>query len=84
MPCLVMPPGTRALVRWMAERDARKRSVLGRRIAYGGKKGRAAVRRLKRMGPHGLWDDAERVIASLYGPMYARPPHGFAREDDDQ
>lgn len=84
MPCLVMPPGTRELLRWMAERDVRKRTMLGRRIAYGGKKGRAATRRLKRMGPSGLWDNTERLIASIYGPEYARPPYGFARENDDR
>jgi hypothetical protein len=78
---LIMPPGTRDMLRWMAEREAKARAMLTRRAAYGGRKGRRAARRLRAMGDP-LWQDTERVVAGLWGPLYARPPYGIARETD--
>ncbi len=77
MPCFIMPSGTRELFARMKEREERLRQRLARRVAYGGRKGRAAARRLRTMGPP-LWAEPERVIAALYGPEWACPPHGFA------
>jgi len=77
MPLCIMPDGTRELLQWMKEREARTRALLQRRASYGVKKGRAASRRLRRMGSP-LWQDTERVIAGIFGPQWARPPFGFA------
>lgn len=84
MPFLIMPDGTRDLLRWIKDRDYRQRNVLARRVLYGGKKGRAAARKLRRMGPPGLWDESERLIAGLWGPWEARPPYGFAQETNEK
>lgn len=77
--CFVMPPETRDMLRWIAEREATQRALLTKRAAYGGRKGRAAARRLRRMGAP-LWQEPERIIAGIFGPEWARPPYGFARE----
>jgi len=79
MPFMVMAAGTRELIEWMAARRQRQTDLLLRRIAYGGKKGRAARRRLREMGgPVNIWAPTERVVAGLYGPEWARSPYGFA------
>jgi hypothetical protein len=81
MPFLMMPEKSRELIEWMAARRQRETERLLRRIAYGGKKGRSAGRRLRRMGGLGnIWKPTERVVACLWGPMCALPPYGFARE----
>jgi len=73
--------GARELIKWMADRRQRETDLLVRRIAYGGKKGRAACRRLRRMGGSAnIWKPTERVIGCLFGPHWAQPPYGFARE----
>lgn len=79
---LMMPPGTRDLLKWMSDRERAVRARLQRRASYGGRKGRAAARRLRRMGVE-LWGEPERVIAQLYGPLFARPPYGVARPGDE-
>jgi hypothetical protein len=81
MPFFMMPTGTRECLAWIRDRIDYKIARLKKRIAYGGKKGRSAARRLRRMGgDHNVFREPERVIAELYGPEYARPPYGFARE----
>lgn len=83
MPCLIMPTGSRELIEWMAARQERELSRLRKRVAYGGKKGRSACRRLRAMGGDvNIWKPTERVVAGLWGPEWARPPYGFASERD--
>jgi hypothetical protein len=66
----------------MCERRERELAKLRRRIRFGGKKGRSARRRMRRLGGDvNVWKEPERVIATLYGPEWARPPYGFARAD---
>jgi len=76
---IVMPPGTRELFERMRDRREREAAALQRRVEYGGKKGRSAARRLRRMGPN-IWAEPERVIAGLFGPEWAKAPYGFGKE----
>jgi hypothetical protein len=74
----IMPTGTRELFERMRDRRERKVAALKRRVEYGGKKGRSAARKLRRLGEN-PFAEPERVIATLYGPEWAKAPYGFAR-----